>query len=206
MAWHQAPVHFLHTFGYIAHVKNASKHLAKLVDRSIPMVFMGYEPGTKAYHFYDPATMRICISRDAVSRRTRLGLGRGEGSRAGRRHRAAPGGYHHVLSWVWSPYCDTFTNKVCDITNAHHAANARHADDRSTNTRNAGRHEVPHGRARATNADTDANAGSGSRIRHPTKWRLDLDNDHEDDVPLCFFAPWRTSLGHLHHPVLQSGR
>ena len=64
----------------------------------------------------------------------------------------------------------------------------------------------PHGRARATNADTDANAGSGSRIHHPAKWRLDLDNDHEDDVPLCFFAPWRTSLGHLHHPVLQSGR
>ena len=75
MAWHQAPVHFLHTFGYIAHVKNASKHLAKLVDRSNPMVFMGYEPGTKAYHFYDPATMRICISRDAVFEEDTLGIG-----------------------------------------------------------------------------------------------------------------------------------
>ncbi|WVZ85166.1 hypothetical protein U9M48_032116 [Paspalum notatum var. saurae] len=48
--WHgvKPPVHFLHTFGCVAHVKAGSKHLTKLEDRSTPMVFVGYEVGTKA--------------------------------------------------------------------------------------------------------------------------------------------------------------
>jgi hypothetical protein len=30
------------------------------------MIFIGYEPGTKAYRVYDPATRRVHISRDIV--------------------------------------------------------------------------------------------------------------------------------------------
>ena len=59
-------VHFLRTFGCTAHVKVAGGHQRKLDDRSTPMAFIGYEPGTKAYRFYNPNTGRVCISRDAV--------------------------------------------------------------------------------------------------------------------------------------------
>lgn len=71
MARLQTPVHFLRTFGCVAHVKNTDKHLAKLNDRSTPMVFVGYEPGTKGYRFYNPASGRVCISRDAVFKEER---------------------------------------------------------------------------------------------------------------------------------------
>ena len=67
-AWYGAklPVHFFRTFGCVAHVKVARGHQKKLDDRSTPMVFIGYEPGSKAYRFYNPSTQRVCISRDAV--------------------------------------------------------------------------------------------------------------------------------------------
>nr|AAX95066.1 retrotransposon protein, putative, unclassified [Oryza sativa Japonica Group]ABA91624.1 retrotransposon protein, putative, unclassified [Oryza sativa Japonica Group] len=38
----------------------------KLDDRSRPMIFVGYEPGSKAYRVYDPATRRVHVSRDVV--------------------------------------------------------------------------------------------------------------------------------------------
>jgi hypothetical protein len=50
----------------VAHVKHGNKRLAKLEDRSTPMVFMGYEHGTKAWRFFDPATDLIHVSMDAV--------------------------------------------------------------------------------------------------------------------------------------------
>ncbi|WVZ75289.1 LOW QUALITY PROTEIN: hypothetical protein U9M48_023361 [Paspalum notatum var. saurae] len=62
----EPPVHFFRTFGCVAHVKAAGKHLSKLDYRSTPMVFVGYEAGMKAYRFYNPATCRVHISRDAV--------------------------------------------------------------------------------------------------------------------------------------------
>jgi hypothetical protein len=40
--------------------------LAKLEDRNTMMVFIGYEPGSKAWRFYNPATCRVHVSRDAV--------------------------------------------------------------------------------------------------------------------------------------------
>ena len=66
--WHgtKPAVHFLRTFGCVAHVKQGSKRLAKLEDRSTPMVFVGYEPGSKAWRFCNPATRRVTVSRDAV--------------------------------------------------------------------------------------------------------------------------------------------
>ena len=59
-------VHHLRTFGCVVHVKTASPHPKKLDDRSRPMIFVGYEPGSKAYRVYDPTTRRVHISRDAV--------------------------------------------------------------------------------------------------------------------------------------------
>lgn len=56
----------LRTFGCIAHVKTALPHLSKLQDRSKAMIFIGYEPGSKAYRCYDTNTQRLHISRDIV--------------------------------------------------------------------------------------------------------------------------------------------
>jgi hypothetical protein len=67
-AWHGArpDVSHLRTFGCIAHVKDVRPLLKKLEDRSRPMVFLGYEQGSKAYRCYDPVAKRVCISRDVV--------------------------------------------------------------------------------------------------------------------------------------------
>jgi hypothetical protein len=67
-AWYgkKPSVEHLRVFGCVAHVKSARPFLRKLDDRSTPMIFIGYEPGTKAYRVYDPATRRVHISRDIV--------------------------------------------------------------------------------------------------------------------------------------------
>ena len=67
-AWYgiKPPVHYFCVFGCVAHVKVAGRHQRKLDDRSTPMVFMGYEPCSKAYRFYNPHTEHVVISRDAV--------------------------------------------------------------------------------------------------------------------------------------------
>ena len=67
-AWYgsKPTVHFLRTFGCVAHVKNAGGHLRKLDDRSTLIVFIGYEPGTKAYRLYNPVIDRVHVSRDVV--------------------------------------------------------------------------------------------------------------------------------------------
>ena len=50
-AWYgyKPSVSFLRTFGCISHVKKTKPNLTKLEDRSTPMMFLGYEEGTKAY-------------------------------------------------------------------------------------------------------------------------------------------------------------
>jgi hypothetical protein len=47
-------------------VKNTWPHLQKLEDRSKPMIFVGYEPGSMAYRVYDPMTTHVHITRDVV--------------------------------------------------------------------------------------------------------------------------------------------
>jgi hypothetical protein len=59
-------VHHLRVFGCVVHVKNTKPHLQKLEDRSFSMIFVVYEPGSKAYHAYNPSTQCVVISRDAV--------------------------------------------------------------------------------------------------------------------------------------------
>jgi hypothetical protein len=67
-AWYGAklPIHFLHAFGYVVHLKVAGDHQKKLDDRSTPMGFIRYEPGSKVYMFYNPNTKCVRISRNVV--------------------------------------------------------------------------------------------------------------------------------------------
>jgi hypothetical protein len=59
-------VHYLHTFGCIAYVRNTRPHLSKLGDRGQWMIFIGYEMRTKAYRVYDLVARRVHITRDVV--------------------------------------------------------------------------------------------------------------------------------------------
>jgi len=67
-AWHgrKPNVSYLKTFGCIGHVKKVKPGLAKLDDRSVKAVFLGYESGTKAYRLYDPVRGKVLVSRDVV--------------------------------------------------------------------------------------------------------------------------------------------
>lgn len=47
-------------------MKVNTSHLKKLEDRSKPMIFVGYEPGSKAYRAYDPVARRVHVSRDVM--------------------------------------------------------------------------------------------------------------------------------------------
>ena len=59
-------VDHLRVFGSLVHVKNTKGHLTKLEDRSQPMVFIGYELGTKGYKCFDPVNFKVTISRDVI--------------------------------------------------------------------------------------------------------------------------------------------
>lgn len=59
-------VDHMRTFGSIVHVKNTRGHLSKLEDRSQPMIFIGYEVGSKAYRCFDPVNSKVTISRDVI--------------------------------------------------------------------------------------------------------------------------------------------
>jgi hypothetical protein len=65
-AWHgkKPSVHHLCTFGCVAHVKRLGPGIDKLADRSTPMIFVGYEEGSKAYRVYDPTPRKVRITRD----------------------------------------------------------------------------------------------------------------------------------------------
>lgn len=54
----------LRVFGCIAHTRVASSHLQKLENRSIKLVHLGCEQGSKAYRLLDPDTGKIYVSRD----------------------------------------------------------------------------------------------------------------------------------------------
>ena len=67
-AWHgrRPDVSFLRTFGCVAYVKAMKPHMKKLDDHGTPVVFIGYEPGAKAWRFYDPTMHDAVVSSDAV--------------------------------------------------------------------------------------------------------------------------------------------
>ena len=69
-------VHHLRMFDCIAYMKVARPHLAKLNPRGLKVVFIGYEPRSKAYRLYDPHVSRDIIfvstrASSAVERRDR---------------------------------------------------------------------------------------------------------------------------------------
>ena len=59
-------VDHLRTFGCIVHVKDTRRHQSKLENRSKPMIFMGYELGSKAYKCLDPINLKVVISQDVI--------------------------------------------------------------------------------------------------------------------------------------------
>ena len=67
-AWYgrRPNVQHLGTFGCVAHVKVTRPNTKKLNDRSVPMVFLGYEPGSAAYRVFHPPSGRAHVSRDVV--------------------------------------------------------------------------------------------------------------------------------------------
>lgn len=67
-AWtrNKPDVGHIRTFGCLAYMKVPSAHVKKLDDRSKVTVYLGKEPGTKAFRLYDPESGRILVSRDVV--------------------------------------------------------------------------------------------------------------------------------------------
>ena len=54
----------LRIFGCTAYAKITIPHLKKLDDRSIPMIYLGVEEGSKACRLYDPIAQKKYVSRD----------------------------------------------------------------------------------------------------------------------------------------------
>jgi hypothetical protein len=59
-------VKYLKTFGCVAHAKRVGPGVTNLADRSVPMVFIGYEHGTKGYNLFDPVAQKLDVSRDVI--------------------------------------------------------------------------------------------------------------------------------------------
>ena len=72
-AWHgrKPTVHHLRMFGCTVHVKRVGPGITKLSDRSTPMVFVGYEEGSKAYRVYNLASKKVQVTRDVVFEESR---------------------------------------------------------------------------------------------------------------------------------------
>nr|GFB20759.1 zinc finger, CCHC-type [Tanacetum cinerariifolium] len=55
---------YLRVFGCKAYAKVTKPHLKKLDDRSKELVYLGTQPGSKAYRLFDPVTKDMVVSRD----------------------------------------------------------------------------------------------------------------------------------------------
>jgi hypothetical protein len=162
-AWHgeKPPVHYFKTFGCIGNVKNTRPGLQKLEDRSCPMIFIGYEHGSKAYHFYNPNTECVVVSRDAV--------------------------FDEGGAWKWpeqhgvdaSPQdSNTFTIEFTE----EYQPTSPATEHRSTTPHTSSPASVPM-------SGEPAAPGTSDKFVSPlSEHELDLDNDHDDDAPLRFRA------------------
>jgi hypothetical protein len=56
----------MQTFECVVHVEDTKSNLKKLDDWSRPMIFISYEPGSKAYWAYDLVTKKVHVSRDMI--------------------------------------------------------------------------------------------------------------------------------------------
>nr|GEZ95377.1 zinc finger, CCHC-type [Tanacetum cinerariifolium] len=57
-------IRYLRVFGCKAYAKVTKPHLKKLEDRSKELVYLGTQPGSKAYRLFDPVTKDMVVSRD----------------------------------------------------------------------------------------------------------------------------------------------
>ena len=64
-AWNGRRPHLGHLriFGCTGHVRPNVSHLKKLDDRSVPMVYLGVEEGSKAHRMLNTSTNKIVVSR-----------------------------------------------------------------------------------------------------------------------------------------------
>jgi hypothetical protein len=76
-AWYEkkSGVQHLRTFGCVVHVKDTTPNLKKLDDWSRPMIFIGYEPGSKTYCIYNPLMKKEHVSRDVILKSRNNGIG-----------------------------------------------------------------------------------------------------------------------------------
>lgn len=56
----------LRVFWYVAFGKINGPHLRKLDDRSLKVINLGRQPGSKAYRLYDPVAKKVIVSRDVI--------------------------------------------------------------------------------------------------------------------------------------------
>ena len=82
--WHgkKPRINHLRTFGCTAYAKIVRPGVSKLTDRSVPGVFLGYEPGTKGYRVYDPIKDKLMVPRDMVFDETKPWNWEGDEGRA----------------------------------------------------------------------------------------------------------------------------
>ncbi|BAF28754.2 Os11g0656500 [Oryza sativa Japonica Group] len=164
--WNGVPpaVHHLRTFGCVAHVKTTTPNLKKLDDRSRPMIFVGYEPGSKAYRAYDPATRRVHISRDIV--------------------------FDEAAQWDWDAEAaaDLDTDFVVEYTTVYHpgSLSGTRQDAGEPPARSSSSPQTPSdsptaGRTPSVHGDAPA----VEFVSPPTGAAANLDADH-DDAPLRF--------------------
>nr|GEU33305.1 hypothetical protein [Tanacetum cinerariifolium] len=66
--WTGRKTHLVHlkVFGCVAHIRIAKSHLKRLDDRSMKLVHLGIEKGSKAYRLLDPDTWKLYVSRYVV--------------------------------------------------------------------------------------------------------------------------------------------
>jgi hypothetical protein len=67
-AWYgrKPDVSFLRTFGCISHVKRMKSFIGKLENRSMPMVLLDYEEGSKENMLFDPRAGKVVVLRNVV--------------------------------------------------------------------------------------------------------------------------------------------
>jgi hypothetical protein len=62
----KSTVQHLRTFWCVVHVKDTTPNLKKLDEHNRRMIFIGYEPGSKAFRAYGPLTRKIHVTRDVI--------------------------------------------------------------------------------------------------------------------------------------------
>ncbi|RLN27572.1 hypothetical protein C2845_PM05G34840 [Panicum miliaceum] len=198
-AWygHKPDVHFFRIFGCVAHVKVAGVHLRKLDDRSTPMVLIGYEPGTKAYRLYNPATDRVHVSRDVVFEEGRAWNWEEDGAGSSAGGDSDP----FVVEYTYTPGVPGATPEAEPVPRA-----ASRTPGATSSGQGTGRSTTPSSSSSSvrSGATPSVSAGMGAPLKKeedstrapatptgvefvsPPSCGVDLDNDHDDGAPLRF--------------------